>query len=750
MSSIPRDYHVILYYKYTPLSSNKDVMTKYQESTRELCTSLNLTGRVLLGMSDNAEGINGTLAGSKVDIICYTHTMLGRKFCQQNDILKMYQRESTANNTSNNGITTTNNVNRLTIMEKFFDACEQFAKDAKVDIPYLDSPEDFKWSSAEDSNEDLFPDLQIKLVKEIVSTGGVLSSISIQETSKNYLTPEKWHDEMKRLDDVDNETILIDCRNHKEFAVGHFQHAIDPNTKIFAQFPRWVQENKSALKDKKVLMYCTGGIRCEKASAYIRNELKDVSSTGSVFHLKGGIHKYLDQYAADGYFHGKNFVFDRRLCVDAEEHKKNGRFPQENDSKMTNEIIVGQCQYCEKQYDNFTGDKICTVCRDLVLICEECKSNVREYHCDDHMHLRNCYFTNLNQFNEKELEAQLNELESHLFKIAIGRRYKQKRQTLHKQCDKVRARLLNLNESDEEGLGSSELVHTSCRSCGSESCDGQCWGIHGLKRKDELVKAVKAKTTKAPRLSANNRPSKVAQKRKEIEEIKKLKLSESPNVHRDEATSLRCPPPCIRILSTSVKGKWCGRTIKSVLESEFYDFSDRNILEETFKRNLIHIDGIPVNCDDALRRGVDANKALSPDTILKNMDTISRIQYWQEPPVLVPDHINVDYVEIPKIICDELMPNLANDEDRRLLCCNKPSSVPVHPAGPYYQNSLLLMIEAQERLEPRSLLNCHRLDRCTSGLTLCCTNPKVARLIQVQMDIKAVSKAYLARVKVGQ
>ena len=115
---------------------------------------------------------------------------------------------------------------------------------------------------------------QIKLVKEIVSTGGVLSSISIAETSKDYLTPDEWHEEMKQLtNQPSNDTILIDCRNHKEFAVGHFDSAIDPNTKIFAQFPRWVQENKSALKDKKVLMYCTGGIRCEKASALVRFKL---------------------------------------------------------------------------------------------------------------------------------------------------------------------------------------------------------------------------------------------------------------------------------------------------------------------------------------------------------------------------------------------------------------------------------------------------------------------------------------------
>ncbi len=375
--------HCILFYKYIPLSSNKDVMTIYQNATKKLCTSLGLSGRVLIGLSDNAEGLNGTLAGNKEDVLCYTYAMLGKTWCIENN--KLPDEGSSLRD----------------VMEDFFTECEEFSKLANIPVPTIDSPEDFKWSSSDGSDEVLFPDLQIKLVKEIVSTGGVLSSISIAETSKDYLTPDEWHEEMKQLtNQPSNDTILIDCRNHKEFAVGHFDSAIDPNTKIFAQFPRWVQENKSALKDKKVLMYCTGGIRCEKASAYIRNELKDVSSAGSVQHLKGGIHKYLDKFAADGYFRGKNFVFDRRLVMDAEEHKKNEEMHnQDTNVDRDQSNVVGKCQYCDKHYDNFTGDRVCTVCRELALVCDECKSQLNgEFHCPDHMHLRECYFTNLGMY----------------------------------------------------------------------------------------------------------------------------------------------------------------------------------------------------------------------------------------------------------------------------------------------------------------------------------------------------------------
>ena len=326
----------------------------------------------------------------------------------------------------------------------------------------------------------------------------------------------------------------------------------------------------------------------------------------------------------------------------------------------------------------------------------------------------------------------------------MGKRYKQKRNTLLKQCERIKEILNNSSEQVEASFGS-----CTCRSCGDVSCDGNCWGVHGLKRKNNLNGERMKKVLKALRENSSAKQSKIKRKEIEIEEIKRLSLSEAPNVHRDDKTSLRCPPPCIKFVSSSVKGKWCGRTIKSVIASEFHEFSNTVRLEQVFKYNLIYIDNIPVNSEEALKKGTDANKALSPDTLLKNMDTISRCHHWHEPPVIVPSHIEVKRIHIPKIVCDELIQNFEGcDDDRIIYCCNKPASVPVHPAGPYYQNSLLLMIEAQEELETKSLIPCHRLDRCTSGLTICCSNSKLARLIQVQMDLKAVSKLYLARVKV--
>ncbi len=485
------------------------------------------------------------------------------------------------------------------------------------------------------------------------------------------------------------------------------------------------------------------GIRCEKASAYVRRELGTVSENPDVKHLHGGIHKYLDKYGSDGLFLGKNFVFDRRVGVDAGDHVS------ENDSK--NKVSVGKCLYCEQNYDDFTADAVCTVCRERLLVCRGCKPNLfGEFHCSDHQHLKKCYFTNLARFTQEELTSQLQDLELLFEEIAVGKRYKQKRRTLQKQIERVLKALDDMKNGDINNTKSAEKV--ICRSCGGESCNGECWGVHGLKRKYMLEnRCSDDRPKKTRRTNANKRTKKILQKERDILEIKELGLSQPSAIHRCKITSIRCPPPFFRYLRSSVKGKWVGKSVQEVLQSEFYDLSDMKTLESHFKKSLITLNGIPVNSEAALSRGVDANKALSQDTLLKNMDEISRLTYWHEPPVIVPEHIFVTKTTIPKPVVDEYLSS-ENDSntinDYTIYCCNKPSTVPVHPTGPYLQNSLSMMVEAQEGLEPRSLLPCHRLDRSTSGLTLFCTNPDVARLVQIQMDKKMVTKSYLARVKV--
>ena len=506
------------------------------------------------------------------------------------------------------------------------------------------------------------------------------------------------------------------------------------------------------------ILDCTGGIRCEKASAFIRQETGAVS----VRHLKGGIHKYLDQFGADGTFHGKNFVFDRRVGAEASSHVAGKGTAGGNDSKVepmeASDKIVGHCLYCNVPYDTFTPDGVCTVCREPTLVCDTCRSNLREFHCSDHEYLRSCYFTDLSAYSMDELQSQLQELEQHLERMAVGKRFKQKRKTINRQCDRVKAAIGALSgDTEDSAILTSFPDGKNCRNCGNTSCDGNCWGFHGLGRKKRLADdksaatgasniAMQTKRTRN-RASANQRSSKVLQRERDIDEIRALGISAPPSTHRNVETSLRCPPPCTRQLQSSAKGKWCGKTVQDILRSEFADLADQEYTSQLMAKGLIQLNGVPVRCEAV---GLDGDQTgVSASTVLKNMDVISRVVDWHEPPVVVPDSISIETIELPTSVVDEY--NLRdgsgdNYESFVVYCCDKPATVPVHPAGPYLSNTLTMMVEGQEGLEPRSLRPCHRLDRCTSGLTICATSPAVARLMQGRMEGGAVRKLYVARV----
>ncbi|MCC6597267.1 MAG: rhodanese-related sulfurtransferase [Alphaproteobacteria bacterium] len=121
-----------------------------------------------------------------------------------------------------------------------------------------------------------------------------------------YVEPKDWNTLIN-----DPDVILIDTRNDYETKVGIFEGAIDPKMKVFTEFPDWVEENLDPAKDKKIAMFCTGGIRCEKASAYML-----AHGFENVYHLKGGILKYLETIPAEqSKWQGDCFVFDQRVAV---------------------------------------------------------------------------------------------------------------------------------------------------------------------------------------------------------------------------------------------------------------------------------------------------------------------------------------------------------------------------------------------------------------------------------------------------
>ncbi|WP_043531038.1 rhodanese-related sulfurtransferase [Litchfieldella xinjiangensis] len=145
---------------------------------------------------------------------------------------------------------------------------------------------------------------KVKLKREIVTIG--VPDIDPNDTVGTYVEPEQWNDII-----ADPEVLVIDTRNDYEVAIGSFERAIDPRTKSFREFPDYVRAHYDPAKHKKVAMFCTGGIRCEKASSFMLKE-----GFEEVYHLKGGVLNYLEKVPeAQSLWRGECFVFDNRVTV---------------------------------------------------------------------------------------------------------------------------------------------------------------------------------------------------------------------------------------------------------------------------------------------------------------------------------------------------------------------------------------------------------------------------------------------------
>ena len=152
--------------------------------------------------------------------------------------------------------------------------------------------------------EQPFARTKVKLKREIVTLG--VPGVDPNRAVGTYVEPRDWNALL-----ADPEVLLIDTRNDYEVAIGTFAGAIDPRTRTFREFPAYVRAQFDPARHKKVAMFCTGGIRCEKASSFMLGE-----GFAEVFHLKGGILKYLEEVPAeDSLWRGECFVFDNRVSV---------------------------------------------------------------------------------------------------------------------------------------------------------------------------------------------------------------------------------------------------------------------------------------------------------------------------------------------------------------------------------------------------------------------------------------------------
>ena len=186
---------------------------------------------------------------------------------------------------------------------------------------------------------------KVKLKKEIVTMG--VEDIDPNQSVGTYVEPAQWNALIS-----DPDVITIDTRNDYEVKIGAFKDAINPNTKTFREFPGYAQRELDPAKNKKVAMYCTGGIRCEKSTAYMKS-----LGFEEVYHLKGGILKYLEEVPEkESLWEGECFVFDERVAVDHDLQLGQYiqchacRMPLNSENTSSEFYIPGEsCPYCHDE-----------------------------------------------------------------------------------------------------------------------------------------------------------------------------------------------------------------------------------------------------------------------------------------------------------------------------------------------------------------------------------------------------------------
>ncbi len=275
-------YQILLYYHYTPIPDP----AAFLEEHRDLCRSLGLRGRILIG----EEGINGTVSGE------------------------------------------------VSGTEAYMEALREDERTRGIE---------FKIDPAEGH---AFPKLSVKLRPEIVTLGlPKAEDIDPNRLSGKRLSPQEWLEALQ-----DPEVVVLDGRNDYETALGHFRGAVCPPLENFRDFPEWIREHFAQYKNRRVLTYCTGGVRCEKLSGFLLREgFQDVAQ------LDGGIINYSHDPATRGrLFEGQCYVFDERVVVEV--------------NHTETRTVVSRCCFCDElsaRYRNCAWPK----CNAQIFICEGCE-----------------------------------------------------------------------------------------------------------------------------------------------------------------------------------------------------------------------------------------------------------------------------------------------------------------------------------------------------------------------------------------
>lgn len=293
-----KKFVVILFYHYTNITESElEGLRKYQEA---FCVEYRLRGKLKFAR----EGVNGTLEGCECAIERYTTALLSA----------------------------------------FPGMCE----------------EDVKRSAGEGSS---FDELRVSVCDEICTMGVASDEVTCAQAGR-HLTPRQFHQFLQENFNKEQQErdgpLLLDCRNFYESKIGKFAGALTPDIRKFSYFPEYVARNREMFRRREVLMYCTGGIRCERASAYIKQN----TDCQQVYQLKGGIHKYLEELGPESLYEGKLFVFDKRMTSHAATSRP-----------------ISKCAHCGVAHDRY-GKCGGAGCHQLVLICDKCRSSGRTRCCD--------------------------------------------------------------------------------------------------------------------------------------------------------------------------------------------------------------------------------------------------------------------------------------------------------------------------------------------------------------------------------
>ena len=229
-----------------------------------------------------------------------------------------------------------------------------------------DGPGGIHWKLGWCKEDERLPSCSVKAAKEVVSLDLDPSVDKILKDNiggGTHLSPQEFHDQVQSVAASatgEKTAVLLDVRNVYEARIGAFKAdegvlTVNPLTRKFSDFRGFVDQNVHALKDKTIFAYCTGGVRCEKASRYLQYK-----GVADVRQLSGGICAYMDAFPEGGLFRGKNFVYDPRIAL-----------PYAGNTEASREVI-GICAKCQAPHDDYRPQQRCVQCRMLVLVCSAC------------------------------------------------------------------------------------------------------------------------------------------------------------------------------------------------------------------------------------------------------------------------------------------------------------------------------------------------------------------------------------------